>query len=421
MNILFISSNSPKESIGGIERYLTNLIQYCQIKTRFNVFLMLPDIENSYSEQVGNMTIYYENSLSLSRSTGNHQKEISEKSHAFSDAVKRIIIEDKIDIICAENFHLGLPAAYSILLNMIAGFHKVPLVLQLHSFAVTELQVELINQLMWNHISSVSKSVSGDCFNKGANIEILSTDYLGVDTREFNTTKYSATALKTKLEVPQETKIILAATRIILGRKPILKQKGLVNLVEAFSKLSPRFPHWKLLIAVGKPPDALKNEFNNSYQTLLGYIKLHNIENSTIIKMFKLEEMPEVYRGSDLFVLPSENETFGQVYVEAMASGIPVIGTNVGGIPEIISDSYNGYLVLPEDSSILAQKIEEILTDEQLRTKFVTNGLKTVAEKFTAEKQFPIYFELLEQIVKASKVAPQKKDPQGVYKVAMWE
>ena len=130
---------------------------------------------------------------------------------------------------------------------------------------------------------------------------------------------------------------------------------------------------------------------------LLGYIKLHNIEAKTIVKMFKLNEMPEVYGGSDVFVLPSENETFGQVFIEAMACGLPVIGTKVGGTPEIISDSYNGYLIPPNDSSILAQMIEKLINDRSIKNKFIKEGIKTVEDKFTSEKQLFNFMKTLEE------------------------
>jgi glycosyltransferase involved in cell wall biosynthesis len=113
--------------------------------------------------------------------------------------------------------------------------------------------------------------------------------------------------------------------------------------------------------------------------------------------------MPDVYRGSDIFALPSENETFGQVFVEAMSCGLPVIGTKVGGIPEIISDSYNGYLIPPNDPSILAQRIEKLLNDNGVRDSFIRAGIKTVAEKFTSEKQFLDFNTMLEETVAQSR------------------
>lgn len=401
MNILFISRNSPFDSIGGIERYLTNLIVYYKNlkNSDSHLYLMLPSNSENHFTKEKNVTIYFDKSLFLSRSTLATKKEVSKKAQEFSKSVIEIIAEKKIDIICAENFHTDLPPAYSLLLNMITISKRIPLVLQLHSFASTELQTELINQLKWDKISCVSKSVAGDCFQKGTDIGLLSTHYLGVDINEFNINDQNPLDFRKKIVLEETDKIILTATRIIRGKKNIIQEKGIINLIQAFSKIAPRYPKLKLLIAIGKPPQNLKEEFNLAYEMLQGYIKLNNVEDQTILKMFKLNEMPNVYNGSDIFVLASENETFGQVFIEAMSSGLPVIGTKVGGIPEIISDSYNGYLVAPDDSSILAQRIESLLNDSFVRNKFIKAGLNTVRQSFTSEKQFLDFHQMLEKSI----------------------
>jgi len=396
MNILFISPNSPFESIGGVERYITNLINYCKGQSRSKIIIVLPSFGENHVDEVGNVTMYFSKSIGLPKNIS--VKEVSERAKLFSKEIEKIIMEHSVDVICAENFHVGLPAAYNIQLNMVAGLNNIPLVLRVHSFASTDLQSEIVNQLMWKKISCVSKSVTGDCFQKGADIDILSTDYLGVDVNEFNSEKKSDQTLRGTLGLKPENKIILTATRIIHGRKPILQEKGLINLTQAFSKLSPRFPNLRLLIAVGKAPDILKNEFEQAYNTLYGYLKLNNVETRTIVKMFPLNQMPLVYRESDVFTLPSENETFGQVFIEAMSCGLPVIGTKVGGTPEIISDSYNGFLIPPNDSSILAQMIDRLLKDNSIRDRFIHSGRNTVNEKFTAQKQFDSFISMLEEI-----------------------
>lgn len=398
MRILFISRNSPFESVGGIERYITNLITYYKSQNKSELFVLLPTEKDDYSEKDGNVTIFYTNSLFLLRSTLIANKEIAQKARAFSEQVTRIIQSQKIDIVCAENFHTDLPAAYSLFLTMVTTLQKIPLVLQLHSFATTELQTELVNQLPWDRISCVSKSVAGDCFQKGADINNLSTHYLGVNTSEFNATKTNQFHLKELLGLSSKDKIVLTATRIIRGKRNILNEKGIINLIQAFSKLAPRYPHLKLLIAIGKPPENLHNEYSIAYEMLQGYLTLHNIEKQTILKTFKLHEMPDVYKQSDMFVLPSQNETFGQVFIEAMSCGIPVIGTKVGGIPEIISDDYNGFLIPPDDASILAQKIEKLANDQTTRNRFIHAGIKTVKENFTSEMQFYAFSTMLEGI-----------------------
>ena len=399
LNILFISPNSPHISVGGVERYITNLINFYKRRTDCNIFLILPTFGKSSVKKNGNITIYLDKTLSIPRKTTGFQKEVSQKAVQFSELVESIIKTKKIDIICAENIMFGPPAIYSLQLNMIASQHKVPLVLRLHMYPASELQIELVNQLTWSRISCVSKSVAGDCFQKGADINNLSTDYLGVSTDEFNLKVNPNYSLKKELNLPDDTKIIMTASRLLRGSDIMLKEKGIINLIQAFSKLSPRFPHWRLLIAIGKASKDLDDDFSRAKDMLLGYLKIHHIDHVTILKIFELQEMPSVYQAADLFVLPSEmNETFGQVFTEAMSCGTPVIGAQTGGIPEIISDSYNGFLVPPDDSSILAQRMETLLTDKTIRNKFIKNGLETVKENFTADMQFTKFIKMLETI-----------------------
>ncbi len=400
MNILFISPNSPYESVGGIERYITNLISYYKNKSDCKVFLILPTTTENRIEKIGDITIFFDSNFSISRSITHEHKKILTKARMFARLVENVIKDKQIEIVCAENIMFGPPAVYSLLLNMITTSHKVPIVLRLHSFATSSLQIELINQLMWDKISCVSQSVAGDCFQKGTDVESLTTHYLGVNTFEFNDNSYDfKKSLRKQLIVNDSANIVLTATRIIRGEKNILQEKGVVNLIKAFSKLSPRYPNLYLLIAVGSAPKNLRNEFAGAYKMLQGYVKLHGIENNTIVKTFGLDSMPQVYKEADLFVLPSENETFGQVFIEAMSCGTPVIGTKVGGIPEIISDSYSGYLVQPNDESILAQRMEKLLNDKTTRESFKKAGIKTVKNDFTSEKQFALFHKMLEETI----------------------
>jgi len=99
-------------------------------------------------------------------------------------------------------------------------------------------------------------------------------------------------------------------------------------------------------------------------------------------------EVPLYYTASDIFVIPSivvegHTEGLGVVTLEAMACGTPAIGSNVGGIPDVIKDEYNGFLVAEKSPEELAQKIIKLLSDRKLAADFKKNGLRTVQEKFS--------------------------------------
>jgi len=402
MKTLFISPDYSEISIGGVERYVDNLINYCCQKNNEAIFLLPTNKEDSL-EKRGNVLLYKRNFLESDYKKITGQKEtpenvLKEKANNFFLFLNNLLDEQKIDIVCAENFHVDLPPVYSLVLNMACFAKKVPLVLRAHSFATTGMEKSLVSGLLWDKIMCVSKSVSSDFFGKGISINKIDTLYPGVDINEF-ASRINGCKLKSRLKIQESTKVILHASRITDRKhEDILKEKGITALLEAFSPMAAKSDDLVLLIAVARPPKKFKDQFQQALNKLDGYIQLNNLTGRVIHKEFDLEEMPCVYDAADLFVLASENETFGLAYIESMACATPVIGTNVGGVPEVITDNYDGFLVEPNNPSILTQKIEKLLYDENNRKEFIKNGLKTVKRKFSTEKQFGLLFKRFEKI-----------------------
>lgn len=100
----------------------------------------------------------------------------------------------------------------------------------------------------------------------------------------------------------------------------------------------------------------------------------------------------------DLIVLPSQQETFGLVLIEAMAAGVAIMGSNTGGVPEIIEDGVNGYTFSPNDIQEMSQKIKSLLTDKNLRDGFVQKSLAKYEKLFRDDQ----HFASLEEILKNS-------------------
>ena len=95
----------------------------------------------------------------------------------------------------------------------------------------------------------------------------------------------------------------------------------------------------------------------------------------------KGNELAEIYASSDIFVFPSSTETFGNVVLEAMSSGLPVIAANAGGVKDTVKDRINGLMFNPGDYNKLSCLITELIDDGSLRKKLSLNSRKTGLER----------------------------------------
>lgn len=103
-----------------------------------------------------------------------------------------------------------------------------------------------------------------------------------------------------------------------------------------------------------------------------------------------------LFSECDIVLLTSKNEAFGRTILEAMQLYRPVIATNSGGVPEIVTHGYNGLLYTPKKWRELADSIELLSSDSSLLQKIVRNGYKTYSEKFTSANYFGKFLEILD-------------------------
>ena len=165
------------------------------------------------------------------------------------------------------------------------------------------------------------------------------------------------------------------------------KLKGVDILINAFNLISNKYPDWKLKI-LGYFPEG--NE-------LFDYIKGNRIMHHLPVEH---SEMPYHMCSCSFFVLPSRTEAMGRVLVEAMAAGKPVIGSNVDGIPNVIKDGVNGFLFENEDVNDLAQKLEKLITNPELRKRMGNEGRKCIKNKFSEDIFFSNTMNFYNEILK---------------------
>lgn len=110
-------------------------------------------------------------------------------------------------------------------------------------------------------------------------------------------------------------------------------------------------------------------------------------------------EIDKILCYSDLFLLPSETESFGLAALEAMACGVPVVSSNSGGLPEVNKEGFSGYLGNVGDVKDMAEKAISILSDDNKLKEFKSNALK-VAQEFDIQNIMPLYEQLYRKALK---------------------
>ncbi len=210
-------------------------------------------------------------------------------------------------------------------------------------------------------VLAVSNALKDEIINtKIPNIkEKVRLHWNSVDVNKFKTTKNNES--KFKKELVHEFNIA-ADKLIILFVGNLIKRKNVGLLLEAKKEMKTKAN----LVIVGDGPlkESLKAKAEKEY--LEG-----NLDN--VYFTGSRTDIEDVMPSGDLIVLPSISESFGLVLIEALSCGKPVIGSNVGGINEIITEDV-GLLIDPNDSTDLANAIDRILNDKDLMEKFKSNA-----------------------------------------------
>ena len=148
-----------------------------------------------------------------------------------------------------------------------------------------------------------------------------------------------------------------------------MQRKGLPNLIKAARHVLESFPDVEFWIAG-------KDKAEPYMQAMCS--KAGVSKHFRFLGWQSQDELLGLYAQADIFVMPSLTEAFGVVFLEAMAAGMPVIGTRVGGIPEIIEDGRNGLLVDNDNVKELGDAIVSLLANQNLQEKLRQAGLETV-------------------------------------------
>jgi glycosyltransferase involved in cell wall biosynthesis len=218
-------------------------------------------------------------------------------------------------------------------------------------------------------ILTVSKETMKYVLKLGADKSKTSVMYNGVDTNIF----YSGNKNDSRkiLDLPKKPKIIFSLRRLVY-------KNGLDTLIESAALVAKNKPDILFVIA-GKGP---------SRKLIEESIKELGIEDNIKLTGFVPDKLlPIYYNAADCFVLPSASgEGLPLVLLEAMACGLPVIATTVGGSPEIINHQQNGFLIPPRNPKAMAKAILKIIIDEKMAKSISGQAKKSVNNNFSWEE-----------------------------------
>ena len=215
--------------------------------------------------------------------------------------------------------------------------------------------------------------------------EKLFVVYNGIDTDIFKPDENKRLTIRKKYSLGEEAKVILMAG-------VVHKQKGMHIGLKIFAEMKKKNPEAKMVI-VGDGPQL---------ESLKKLAKRLTIENEVIFCGFiPNEETYLYYNTADIFLNPTIRvEGLPIVTLEAMACGLPVVVSRIGGTQSTIDDGVSGFFVRPKDNRLLIKKTVQILNDPILSKKMGENGRQKVLVKFSKEKMISDYLNISKRLVK---------------------
>ncbi len=198
----------------------------------------------------------------------------------------------------------------------------------------------------------------------------------GVDPRPFSTAMSSAVDKKFRKD---SAPVITTVGRLVPQKDPL-------TLLRACLLLKPDFR--VLIVGDGALRTQVK-QFVNDNRKLYGSVSL----------LGESENIPEILTASDIFVLSSRWEGLPRAVIEAMIAGLPVVASQVGGVPELVEDGVTGFLVPPGDCQSLAQAIQKLLVGPELRRRMGQAGQEKALCQFSLDRMLAETQKVYEEVL----------------------
>ena len=283
----------------------------------------------------------------------------------FSKNIITEIIEFSPDILLQDEMNFNSLFILNKKLKKIGNF---PIISIVHLLQANALQNILIKWLTKKIESLYLKSVNGFIFNS-VSTEKSITKIIGKNNNSLiaypGKDRLQLDVIKDHISLKcQNNKFMI----IFIGN--LLYNKGLHVLLQALSQID--YESWQLSIVGGLHFDL---KYTKKIVKMISYLKLEN--NIKIHGVLDIENLKKELLSQHVLIVPSYYESYGIVYTEAMGAGIPVIASKTGGVPEIVNDTINGFLITPGDSTMLRDRIIKLIKNRELLKMMSLSSLST--------------------------------------------
>lgn len=263
--------------------------------------------------------------------------------------------------------------------------HNAQLVIEhAHNAQLSDTEITApLRQLPWDQLICVSNFVRGEWKRLGTRAKRIQTIYNGIDLDRFKNVK--SAKIFSRLKKGGDKIIFFPARVVRLSTGEISKQKNFMLVVEACSKLVKTGVKNFKLVATFNASSASRQARKTKQKLMKKFEKGGISEKIEFLPSIKPRDMPAFYAGVDIICVPSIKETFGLIYLEAMASRKVAIASNSGGPKEYIKNGKNGFLVDAEDAEGLAKLLSKLITNDALAKAIGRKAWET-AQTFTLER-----------------------------------
>ena len=300
---------------------------------------------------------------------------------SLASKIAEVAARENLDIIHA---HYALPHAVCAYLAKQMLKRDIGIVTTLHGTDITVLGYDpslkdLIRFAIESsdRVTAVSTALAGETYDLIKPNKKIETIYNFIDERVY---------LKKNTESIKEKHGILPDEKVVIHVSNFRKVKRVKDVIRVFRNIAAKTKAKLLLVGDG-PEKCVAWQLVEKYGL-----------QDQVLLLGNQDRVEELYSISDLKLLLSEKESFGLVLLEAMACGVPCIGSNIGGIPEVIKDQVSGFLVEVGDIQAASEKALAILEDKQLSKRLTDHALKMVETAFSSQRIVSQYERIYDEL-----------------------